>query len=146
MDSDSSLIYNAIYGDGHFEKVQLGELINKGGAAGKIYLDASHPGSVAKIFHNRNKSSTNRKKLEAMLLNRPNFPRITKDENGLERVQIAWPDAILEDENGFCVGMCFAAEQRPFIWSRSDPKAERGRWITIFRRRFRSCAKNTVRF
>ena len=104
MDSDSSLVYNAIYGDGHFEKVQLGELINKGGAAGKIYLDASHPGSVAKIFHNRNKSATNRKKLEAMLLNRPNFPRITKDENGVERVQIAWPDAILEDENGFCVG------------------------------------------
>ena len=103
MDSEN-LVYNAIYGDGHFEKVRLGELINKGGAAGKIYLDASHPQSVAKIFHNKNKSSTNRQKLEAMLLNRPNFPRITKDENGVERVQIAWPDAILEDENGFCVG------------------------------------------
>ena len=41
-------------------------------------------------------------KLEAMLLNRPNFPKTVKD--GVECVQIAWPDAILEDENGFCVG------------------------------------------
>lgn len=37
-----------------------------------------------------------------MLLNRPNFPPAVKD--GTEYVQIAWPDAILEDENGFCVG------------------------------------------
>ena len=37
-----------------------------------------------------------------MLLNRPNFPKTVKD--GVECVQIAWPDAILEDENGFCVG------------------------------------------
>ena len=29
-------IYNAIYADGHFEKIRLGALINKGGAAGKI--------------------------------------------------------------------------------------------------------------
>lgn len=99
---DVSPLYNAIYGDGHFEQVRLGSLINKGGAAGKIYLDASHPNSVAKIFHNRDKSATNRKKLEAMLLNRPNFPKTVKD--GVECVQIAWPDAILEDENGFCVG------------------------------------------
>lgn len=96
---DVSPLYNAIYGDGHFEQVRLGSLINKGGAAGKIYLDASHPNSVAKIFHNRGKSATNRKKLEAMLLNRPNFPKTVKD--GVECVQIAWPDAILEDENGF---------------------------------------------
>lgn len=96
------ITYNAIYADGHFEQIQLGEMINKGGAAGKIYLDASHPNSVAKIFHNRKKSSTNRQKLEAMLLNRPNFPKTMK--NGEECVQIAWPDAILEDGNGFCVG------------------------------------------
>lgn len=94
--------YNAIYGDGHFEKVQLGNLIHKGGAAGKIFMNAANPNSVAKIFHKKSKSSTNRKKLEAMLLNRPNFPPAIKD--GVEYAQIAWPDAILEDENGFCVG------------------------------------------
>ena len=95
-------IYNAIYADGHFEKIRLGELINKGGAAGKIYLDADNPQLVAKIFHNRNKSSTNRQKLESMLLNRPKIPPVEKD--GIKYVQIAWPEALLEDENGFCVG------------------------------------------
>ena len=99
---EQPVIYNAIYADGHFEKVRLGELINKGGAAGKIYMNLANPNSVAKIFHKKSKSSTNRKKLEAMLLNRPNFPPAVKD--GTEYVQIAWPDAILEDENGFCVG------------------------------------------
>lgn len=99
---EQPVIYNAIYADGHFEKVRLGELVNKGGAAGKIYMNLANPNSVAKIFHKKSKSSTNRKKLEAMLLNRPNFPPAVKD--GTEYVQIAWPDAILEDENGFCVG------------------------------------------
>jgi len=98
----TEMVYNAIYADGHFEKISLGELINKGGAAGKIYLVEAHPRSVAKIFHNRSKSSTNRQKLEAMLMNRPNIPKTMK--NGEEYVQIAWPDAGLEDENGFCVG------------------------------------------
>lgn len=102
MEETQPVIYNAIYGDGHFEKVRLGELINRGGAAGKIYAQLGNPNSVAKIFHNKSKSSTNRKKLEAMLLNRPNFPPAIKD--GIEYVQIAWPDALLEDENGFCVG------------------------------------------
>ena len=100
--SNESVEYNAIYGDGHFEKIKLGELINKGGAAGKIYLNANNPNMVAKIFHNRGKSSTNRQKLEAMLLNRPHFPAAVKD--GVNYVQIAWPEAMLEDEDGFCVG------------------------------------------
>ena len=94
--------YSAVYGDGHFEKIRLGELINKGGAAGKIYLNADNPNQAVKIFHNRNKSSTNRQKLESMLLNAPNFPSAVKD--GINYVQIAWPEALLEDENGFCVG------------------------------------------
>lgn len=102
MEETESVLYNAVYGDGHFEKVKLGKMINKGGAAGKIYLNGNHPNSVIKIFHNRNKSSTNRQKLEAMLLNRPTFPPAVKDE--VEYVQIAWPEAILEDDNGFCVG------------------------------------------
>ena len=102
MENTEPVFYNAIYGDGHFEKVRLGPLINKGGAAGKIYLNQNHPNSVIKIFHKRSKSSSNRQKLEAMLLNRPVFPPALKD--GVEYVQIAWPEAILEDEAGFCVG------------------------------------------
>ena len=94
--------YLALYGDRHHELVTLGELLNKGGAAGKIYRDASHPNSVAKIYHEREKSETNRKKLEAMLQNRPNIPTIPY--KGKEYIQIAWPTALLEDEQGYCVG------------------------------------------
>ena len=102
MSNISSVSYNAIFSDGHFEREQLGELINKGGAAGKIYKSVTHPHLVAKIFHEKNKSQTNRRKLEAMLQNRPNMPPI--QVAGQDFVQIAWPEAILEDDEGFCVG------------------------------------------
>lgn len=94
--------YNAIYSDGSFKKLRLGKLINKGGAAGKIYLNADLPTQVVKIFHKKQKSNTNRQKLTAMLQNRPKIEPVEK--NGAKYVQIAWPEAILEDDNGFCVG------------------------------------------
>ena len=94
--------YLALYADGHHEEICLGELINKGGAAGKIYRDASHPKSVAKIYHEREKSETNRKQLDTMLQNRPNIPTIPYKVNF--RHQIAWPTALLEDSQGYCVG------------------------------------------
>lgn len=100
--NDAPLVFNAIYSDGHFEKEKLGALLHKGGAAGKIYLNLTHPDLVAKIFHEKNKSHTNRQKLEAMLHNRPNIPPIEYD--GQNFVQIAWPEAVLEDDEGFCVG------------------------------------------
>ncbi len=95
-------VYNAIYADSSFGKVTLGTLINKGGASGKIYLVENKPEFVAKIFHNRNKSKTNRQKLEAMLLNKPNFAPV--ENEGRCYTQIAWPEAVLEDDEGFCVG------------------------------------------
>ncbi|MBE6451883.1 MAG: hypothetical protein E7012_00125 [Alphaproteobacteria bacterium] len=94
--------YNAIYADGNFEKIKLGALINRGGASGKIYQINEHPNLVAKIFHTTKNSHNNRKKLEAMLLNKPNFPPVEND--GVMYTQIAWPEALLEDEQGFCVG------------------------------------------
>ena len=94
--------YNALYGDGHCEKITLGQVLNRGGAAGRIYEVAGQPNMVAKIFHNLVNSDHNRKKLEAMLVNAPNFPPTVKD--GIEYVKIAWPKAILEDDQGFCVG------------------------------------------
>ena len=97
-----ALTFNAIFSDGHFEKETLGALINKGGAAGKIYACVQHPEMVAKIFHDRSKSRTNRQKLEAMLQNKPNIPPIVFE--GKTYVQIAWPEAVLEDDEGFCVG------------------------------------------
>lgn len=93
--------YNAIYSDGSFEKLDIKTQLHRGGAAGKIY-ETSKPGFVAKIFHQKSKSSTNRAKLEAMLHNRPNLPPV--EENGRHYTQIAWPEALLEDDEGFCVG------------------------------------------
>ncbi len=97
-----SMIFNAVYADHSFGKISLGEMINRGGASGKIYKVQDRPELVAKIFHNTNKSKTNRQKLEAMLLNKPHFPPVEAD--GVSYPQIAWPEALLEDEQGFCVG------------------------------------------
>lgn len=102
MSEQNFIYYNAIFSDGHFEREKLGELVHKGGAAGKIYKSATHPHLVAKIFHDKTKSNTNRRKLEAMLQNRPNIPPVQYD--GRNIVQIAWPEAVLEDDEGFCIG------------------------------------------
>ena len=99
---DTPVTYNALYADGTFQRITLGRMINRGGAAGRIYEVAGQPQNVAKIFYNLAKSNTNRQKLESMLLNAPHFPPTVRD--GVEYVQIAWPIAILEDEKGFCVG------------------------------------------
>lgn len=94
--------YNAIFADRHFEKISLGKLLNKGGAAGKVYEIVGMPQKVAKIFHERQKSNTNRLKLEAMVMNNPHIPSVMA--HGVEYVQIAWPEALLEDDEGYCVG------------------------------------------
>jgi len=100
--SSEIICYNALYADGRFEKIRLGELVNRGGAAGKIYLNADNPEQVIKIFHKKQKSDTNRQKLTAMLQNNPHIDPVEKD--GIKYVQLAWPQAILEDDKGFCVG------------------------------------------
>lgn len=102
MTENKVMEINAIYADRHFEKLVLGRLLNKGGAAGKVYEIVGQPAKVAKIFHERQKSNTNRLKLEAMVVNNPNIPSVTA--GGVEYVQIAWPEAVLEDDEGYCVG------------------------------------------
>ena len=94
--------YLALYADGHNENIKLDNLLHKGGAAGKIYNVNSKPDIVAKIFHSREHSDTNRKKLAAMLQNKPNIPTIPFENK--EYIQIAWPIALLEDQEGFCIG------------------------------------------
>lgn len=96
------IFYNAVYADGSNEQIELGKLINKGGASGKIYLLEGKEGKVAKIFHNTEKSATNRQKLQAMLLNKPDF--LSTEVNGEKYIQIAWPEALLDDERGYCAG------------------------------------------
>ncbi len=107
--TNEQVTYSAIYANGSFEKITLQNLINKGGAAGKIFEVKEHQNLVAKIFHKISNSKNNREKLQAMLLNRPNFSPAMK--NGKEYIdkqdnyiQIAWPEALLENEQGYCVG------------------------------------------
>ncbi|MBR2033120.1 MAG: hypothetical protein IKA03_00425 [Alphaproteobacteria bacterium] len=102
MGNEKNSVFNAVYADRSFGKITLGELINRGGASGKIFKVSGRNDLVAKIFHNTDKSRSNRQKLEAMLLNKPSFPPVESD--GIEYIQIAWPEALLEDEKGFCVG------------------------------------------
>lgn len=99
---EEKICFNAVYGDGNYEKITLGKMINKGGASGKIYLLEGKEGFVAKIFHNTSNSSANRQKLQAMLLNKPDF--LSTEVNGEKYIQIAWPEALLDDERGYCVG------------------------------------------
>ena len=100
--AENKQCYNAIFADRHCEKITLGKLLNKGGAAGKVYEIAGNAVKVAKIYHERQKSNVNRLKLEAMVMNNPNIPSVVA--HGVEYVQIAWPEAILEDDEGYCVG------------------------------------------
>lgn len=108
IEEHSSKSFSAIFADGYFEKITITEVLNKGGAAGKIFLVKEHPTLVAKIFHSLSKSASNREKLRAMMLNRPSLSPALKngreDENHHSYIQAAWPEAMLEDENGFCVG------------------------------------------
>lgn len=100
--AEAKQTYNAVFGDGYYAKITLGKMINKGGASGKIYEVEGRPESVVKIFHNTSKSATNRQKLQAMLLNKPKFDPVKV--NGVDFIQIAWPEALLDDDKGFCVG------------------------------------------
>lgn len=97
-----NLSYLALYPNGRHEEIFLGKMLNKGGAAGKIFEVEKQPNIVAKIFHSKEKSESNRKKLEAMLHNKPNIPTISNE--GTEYIQIAWPIALLEDKQGYCMG------------------------------------------
>ncbi len=102
MSMSQPSVYNALYADGHFEKIVLAEMLHKGGAGGKIFAVEGKPESVAKVFHDKNKSRSYRPKLEAMLQNQPHIDPIIYDDRPF--VQIAWPTAILEDDEGFCAG------------------------------------------
>ncbi len=95
-------MYNALYANQTSTEIEIGDQVHKGGASGKICLIKNLPGKVVKIFHNNANSASYREKLEAMLLNPPAIENIEKD--GQTFCQIAWPEAIVEDENGFCVG------------------------------------------
>ena len=79
----------------------LGALIKSGGA-GSVYPLPGSPAQVAKLYHPQQDRVANRKKLAAMLALSPELP--DQLENGKRHVQIAWPQAALQDRHGNFLG------------------------------------------
>ena len=92
----------AITADGQRQPVRLGAEINRGGAAGRILALTGDPQRVAKIYHDEADAERARDRLLAMLVRPPSLkpPRL----NGVEYVQLAWPDALIEDASGRTLG------------------------------------------
>ena len=92
----------AVATDGRRQAVRLGAEINRGGAAGRIVAIDGHPHAVAKIYHDPATADAARDRLAAMLARPPDLrpPRL----NGVEYVQLAWPDALIEDGAGALLG------------------------------------------
>lgn len=92
----------AVAADGRREPVHLAGEINRGGASGRIDAIDGDPDRVAKIYHDPAKAAAARDRLVAMLARPPNLkpPRL----NGVDYVQLAWPDALIEDAAGRLLG------------------------------------------
>jgi hypothetical protein len=92
----------AITADGRRQRVRLGAEINRGGASGRVVAIDGDPRSVAKLYHDLANAAAARDRLAATLARPPNLkpPRL----NGVEYVQLAWPDALIEDGSGALLG------------------------------------------
>jgi len=100
--------------DGGTRRLRLGELIHKGGGAGRICALQDDPRTVVKLYHEPAKAAHYAPKIAAMLERPPDLPAIERD--GRRYVQLAWPTALVEDASGR-----FAGFTMPFIdLSRAD--------------------------
>ncbi|MDF3833975.1 TonB family protein [Cupriavidus basilensis] len=79
----------------------LARLIKSGGA-GSVYLLAESPAQVAKLYHAHMDLASYRRKIDAMLRLSPELP--DQIESGRRYVQIAWPQAPLQDARGRFIG------------------------------------------
>jgi hypothetical protein len=87
-------------------KLVLGRLLKSGGS-GSVYLIPESPLQVAKIYHDRVNRVESEQKVAAMLELSPRLPDIV--EGGRRYVQIAWPNALLRDDQGRFVGFLMPA-------------------------------------
>jgi uncharacterized membrane protein len=100
--------------DGRRSTLRLGEVVHRGGGAGRICAVQGDPASVAKLYHDPARSAHYGPKIEAMLRSPPDLPAI--EQGGRRYEQIAWPTAIIEDGS-----RGFAGFLMPFIdLSRAD--------------------------
>jgi hypothetical protein len=83
-----------------------GELLKSGGA-GSVHRVHEDAGLVAKLYHGHVERGTYERKVLAMLSLSPDLPDFV--EGGQRFVQIAWPKALLRDEQGRFVGFVMPA-------------------------------------
>jgi hypothetical protein len=85
----------AVTADGRRQRIILGAEINRGGASGRVIAIDGDRRSLAKLYHDLADAAAARDRLAAMLARPPNLkpPQL----NGVEHVQLAWPDALIED-------------------------------------------------
>ncbi|MCP3025308.1 hypothetical protein, partial [Cupriavidus basilensis] len=79
----------------------LGRLVKSGGA-GSVFLLAEAPAQVAKLYHDHMDLASYQRKIDAMLRLSPELP--DQVENGKCYVQIAWPQAPLQNGRGRFIG------------------------------------------
>jgi len=84
----------------------LAKLIKSGGA-GSVYLLGDSPQQVAKLYHAHLNRALYQRKIDAMLRLSPELP--DQVENGKRYVQIAWPQAPLQDASGNFIGFVMPA-------------------------------------
>lgn len=92
----------AVAADGRREPVRLAQELNRGGAAGRIVGLADDPQRVVKIYHDASTAELARQRLRAMLARPPSLAPVRL--NGVDYVQLAWPDALIEDAAGRLLG------------------------------------------
>lgn len=82
-------------------RVVLGQCVKSGGA-GSIYLLPRRPRDVAKLYHDSTDTDDYDRKIQAMLALTPNLP--VREEHGQRYVQIAWPNAVVNNKAGHFLG------------------------------------------
>ena len=95
--------YLSVAANGARKRVTLGKLIGRGGA-GVVHELRGDAARVAKLYSDEKAAKEHLPKLQAMLLSPPDLPAI--EAKGGRYVQVAWPEALLQDPRGRPVGFC----------------------------------------
>lgn len=90
--------FTARAADGAPQPLVLGATIHRGGGAGRIVAVNGDPARVVKLYHDAAIAAPYGAKIEAMLKRPPALPPI--EDGGRRYVQIAWPNALVEDSRG----------------------------------------------
>lgn len=86
--------------------IRIGDRISSGGA-GVVFRSLDNEQQVIKLYHAGLDISGYERKIRAMLAMSPNLPII--QESGQRIVQLAWPEALVQNRAGRFIGFCMPA-------------------------------------